>query len=985
VALAGLALLWGWEDYVRLSSAWFPALTTMKLNTVFGLSLSGVGLWLSASERAPGWARWATRLLGFVVASFGLATLWQAVSGIDLGVDRLFAHETMPSAGDRMSPNTALAFLLGGSALMLLDAPTRRGPWPSHVLSIGVLLLCLEVFVEYLYGLPLMVGAATYSRMALSTATMLTVVGIGTLLARPYGPLLEPVMNRTAAGSLARRLLVVAVVVPLAAGFVQGIGMRANLYDSALGSAALVVGIILLLIGFIWFHSRQLARVEEQAQEARAEQARLAARERAASYRAQVADRRLRDILQEIDAVVWEADADTLRVGFVSDQALKLLGHPIERWHAVPGSWLDLIHPEDRDRIADGLRAAAQAGGEHELEYRAVDAAARAVWLRHRFAVVRGPAGRAMLLRGLITDITARKQQERREAGGHSVTRVLADSTTLREAAPRIVRAICECLDWQVGALWGVDRESHTLRNIDLWHVPSVSVVEFREATREGSFSRGVGLPGRVWASRQPAWIPDVAADDNFPRAVVAAREGLHAAFGFPIKLGGEVLGVMEFFSPEIRDPEDGVLEMMESIGNQIGQFIERKRAEEALRTSEERLRSALDAERAARTDAEAANRAKDEFLAMLGHELRNPIGAISNSIRVLTNGELARERTDALHDIVARQTRTLTRLVDDLLDVSRLTSGKIALKREAVNLAEIAERCLVSLRAAQRVNLHEVALDTAPVWVDGDPTRLEQVLANLLENALKYTAAGGLISLRVAAQKGSAVVSVRDTGRGIEPEMISKIFDVFTQGPQSLDRAQGGLGIGLTLVKRLVELHGGEVEAKSSGLGHGSEFTVRLPLRAAAEIPRREAPARTTAPRRILVVEDYADARDAIRALLEQAGHSVELAGSGGEGVDKAVELRPDVALIDVGLPGLDGYEVARRIRRAPAGKDMLLIALTGYGQEHDRLRAREAGFDVHLVKPLDPAELSRALSSAEQHSEPAASPVVSVRVASA
>jgi len=1264
VALAGLALLWALDDYIALFAQWFPTLNAMKQNTAFGLTLAGLGLWLSASEREPRAARWLARLCGLSVAALGLAVLAQVLTGIDVGVDSLFA-DAAAAVPQPMNPNTALALLLAGIALTLLDVPVGRGPWPSQLLSLCVLLLCLEVLIEYLYGLPQMVGAASYARMPLSTAALLTVLGMGTLLARPRGPLLEPVMERNATGSLARRLLVVAVVVPLAVGFVQQMGLRADLYGSALGSAALVVCIILLLIAFIWFHSRQLARAEAQAHEARAEQGRLAAREHAASLRAQLADRRLRDIVQEIDAVVWEVDAETLRISFVSDQAVKLLGHAIERWYAVPGSWLDLIHSEDRQRVTDTLVDAAQGGGEQELEYRAIDGAGRTVWLRHRFAVVKGPAGRPQL-RGLITDITAGKQQERRAACRHTVTQVLAESATIREAAARIIRGVCECLDWQVGGVWAPESQSETLHNIDLWHVPTISIAEFDKQSRELSLSIGAGLQGRVWASGEPAWIPDVAADETFPRAEAAARAGLHAAFGFPIKLGDEVFGVMEFFSAQIRSPDADVLEMMGSIGERISQFIERRRNEEAVRTSEERLRFALDAartwtwdvhlqsgelrwsenaaqvlglgadvtdeqvsaalrsihpddrarvaqayldaldhnalfdveyrivraevterwaavrgralrdengqpmrmlgvatdvtelkrmemrlveetetvdmvnrigqmlraeldleklvqavtdaatrligarygamfydatgdepayrlytlagasreavagfgmprgtalfgptfrgegvvrlddvgkdprygrnqphhglplghfpvasylavpvvsrsgavlgglffahpeparftereeriavglaaqaavamdnarlyevERAARAEAEAANRAKDEFLAMLGHELRNPIGAISNSIRVLTNGQAGRERTDALHAIVARQTRTLGRLVDDLLDVSRLTSGKIVLKREPVNLAEVAERCLVALRAAQRMNLHEVALDAAAVWVEGDSTRLEQVLANLLENALKYTAAGGLIALRVCAEDGHAIVSVRDTGRGIEPEMIPRIFDVFTQGPQSLDRAQGGLGIGLTLVKRLVELHGGEVEAKSEGAGRGSEFIVRLPLHAALEVTPIE-PAEPTAPppRRILVIEDYADARDAVRALLEQAGHQVDLAASGREGVEKAVTLRPEVALIDVGLPGLDGYEVARRIRRAPAGKEMLLIALTGYGQEHDRRRALEAGFDVHLVKPLDPVELSRALVTVEPRIEAATSP---------
>ena len=358
----------------------------------------------------------------------------------------------------------------------------------------------------------------------------------------------------------------------------------------------------------------------------------------------------------------------------------------------------------------------------------------------------------------------------------------------------------------------------------------------------------------------------------------------------------------------------------------------------------------------------------------MLGHELRNPIGAISNSIRVLTNGELARERTDALHDIVARQTRTLTRLVDDLLDVSRLTSGKIALKREAVNLAEIAERCLVSLRAAQRVNLHEVALDTAPVWVDGDPTRLEQVLANLLENALKYTAAGGLISLRVAAHKGSAVVSVRDTGRGIEPEMISRIFDVFTQGPQSLDRAQGGLGIGLTLVKRLVELHGGEVEAKSSGqriwtlLGRPAPRSCTTAFTISLGTPEAMASATAKAAHRpLLKIKLGGDGDDERISAVRKAAPESELI------VDANEAWTPDN--LEYNLAACANAGVTLVEQPLPAGQDEALarikrpIAVCADESVHDRasLEGLRARYDAVNIKLDKTGGLTEALAMAD------------------
>jgi PAS domain S-box-containing protein len=367
----------------------------------------------------------------------------------------------------------------------------------------------------------------------------------------------------------------------------------------------------------------------------------------------------------------------------------------------------------------------------------------------------------------------------------------------------------------------------------------------------------------------------------------------------------------------------------------------ERRRAEEALR---------------------AADRAKDEFLAMLSHELRNPLGAIASAIRVLEGVARTNATAAHAHAVVDRQAAHLTRLVDDLLDVTRVTTGRIALDRRAVDLAAFVGRMVAAWRPPGR----RVTLDTTPVWVEADETRLEQILSNLLGNAVKFTPAGGSVAIRVAAEGDEAVVRVEDTGIGIPAELIDRIFDLFVQGERSPDRAQGGLGIGLTLVRRLVEQHGGRITATSGGVGRGSVFTVRLPA-IVAQAPVRE-PIASSAPagrRRILVVEDNEDAREMLRIVLEGEGHTVYEAADGQAAVAQTLSLAPDVALIDIGLPGLDGYEVARRVRAASAGTPITLVALTGYGRADDRRRAEEAGFDLHLVKPVNPVILAEVIAS--------------------
>jgi PAS domain S-box-containing protein len=365
--------------------------------------------------------------------------------------------------------------------------------------------------------------------------------------------------------------------------------------------------------------------------------------------------------------------------------------------------------------------------------------------------------------------------------------------------------------------------------------------------------------------------------------------------------------------------------------------------------------------------ETEAANRAKDQFLATLAHELRNPLAPILNALQALYRLGPASGEGNQLRDIIARQTRHLARLVDDLLDLSRVASGKVALERQAIDLRDVAARSLRALQASGRARLHEVLLDAhaEPVVVEGDPVRLEQVLGNLLDNAVKYSPEGGPVRLTVRDEGGQGVVSVEDRGIGIAPEMLEAIFQAFTQVDTSLDRPRGGLGLGLAVARGLVEQHGGRISAHSAGLGRGSEFVLQLPLAAAAPAapPEPASPGRT-AVRHIVVVEDYPDAREALRTLLTLDGHAVATAADGREGVELIRQLRPDVGLVDIGLPGLDGYEVAREVRAAPGGTGVYLIALTGYGQAYDRRRALEAGFDLHLVKPVDVGELSQALA---------------------
>ncbi|XLZ71865.1 response regulator [Massilia sp. SR12] len=375
------------------------------------------------------------------------------------------------------------------------------------------------------------------------------------------------------------------------------------------------------------------------------------------------------------------------------------------------------------------------------------------------------------------------------------------------------------------------------------------------------------------------------------------------------------------------------------------------------------------------RKSAERASHAKDEFLAMLGHELRNPLSAISSAASLIGLPGVAPDSVCHAKKIIQRQSRHLGRIVDDLLDLSRAMSGKILLNRLPLDLKALLHTTLETFHATGRLADYELVADIAPCWVNGDATRLEQVFSNLLDNALKYTPPGGRIEVIGEIDDGELTLSIHDSGVGIPADLLPQVFDVFVQGTSTLDRAQGGLGIGLALVRRLVELHGGNVYAESAGPGEGSTFTLHLPC--IEHVSESKAPPMDTSEQSkpaVLLVEDNDDGREMMAMMLSCYGYPVQHAADGFQGLATAVAARPDIALVDIGLPGIDGYEVARRMRANPDTHHIKLIALTGYGLADDQRRVMDAGFDMHLVKPVDVDQLLRAISECLARSPAAA-----------
>jgi PAS domain S-box-containing protein len=467
----------------------------------------------------------------------------------------------------------------------------------------------------------------------------------------------------------------------------------------------------------------------------------------------------------------------------------------------------------------------------------------------------------------------------------------------------------------------------------------------------------GVGLVARAIAERRALWTadildePSVVLTPEFRRGLAGA--GLHAVLAVPLQVKGEIIGVISTAHREIRTFSQAEIDLLQAFADQ---------AALAMRNVQLFAR-----EQTARAEAEAANRAKDQFLALLAHELRNPLAPIVTAAALLRRPDASAAVVAQSAGIVERQARNLARLLDDLLDVSRITRGRIELRMQTVSVADAVTSALEATRPLvdDRRQTVSIVLPAAPLHVQADPARLEQIIVNVLNNASRYTPPEGAISVVLSEERGEAVLRIRDTGVGMAEDVLPRIFELFVQGDQSLAHTSGGLGIGLTLVHRLVTLHHGRVQAHSDGPGRGSLFTIALPLSetSAASAPVVAVPARGPAAA-VLLIEDNADARQSLRTLLEREGHRVDEAADGASGLARAEATEPDIVLIDIGLPSMDGYEVARRIR-ARRGATPILVAITGYGQADDRRRALEAGFDAHLTKPVFPDHLSQVLAT--------------------
>jgi PAS domain S-box-containing protein len=616
----------------------------------------------------------------------------------------------------------------------------------------------------------------------------------------------------------------------------------------------------------------------------------------------------------------------------------------------------DVTHPGDVPILRDAFDRLVAGGQSFDLDKRCLRPDGGTVWSSNSVSLVRDNRGVAQHVIAIVVDITERKIAEEHNRFLAEVSERLAELTdqasTLQKVAGAVVPAVA---DWCAVDL--VDEEGNHKR-IASSHVDP-SKAELLHPLSEPSANPDASTVRRVLSTRQAELIPDLS------EAVVGRRGGdekrLQAlrSFGLrsyvcvPLMLRDRMLGTLAIgMGSSGRRYNERDLVVAVELGRRVSIAVENANLYQAIQ--------------------QAAKR-KDEFLATLAHELRNPLAPLTNSLQILRTSDSGSDLASKARGMMERQVSQLRRLVDDLLDVSRIDTGKMELRKEPILLSTVVRNAVEAVRESLEAE-HKLAisLPSGDVWLHADPARLAQVLTNLLDNAEKYTPAGGRVALEAIEAGDEISIAVTDTGIGISPEMLHRIFDMFIQGDNSFERAYGGLGIGLTLVKRLVEMHDGRISAESEGPGKGSRFIVRLPrLTEAAQAARRPAEQPDSGPQppgrklTVLVVDDNRDSATSLAMLLDAMGHSVHTAYDGPGALEAAGQHRPDIIFLDIGLPGISGYDVARKLRQDEANRQMQVVALSGYGTAQDMQRSAQSGFDLHVVKPIDIAHLNKIVSA--------------------
>ena len=922
--VGGLISFFGWAANIQRLTDWYNNGISIQPNATVAVTCAGLAvLLLLRGDRR------ASAVLGVIVGFIGLTALVQYFVAVDfsrLNTLLMFGREWgrvgVMDPG-RMGPPGAMCWMLLGLTLVLAS-----GLWPSlnravpriamATLAIGALSIA-----GYFYGASRLYSIPYLTVIAFQTATFIAAVSVAIIASVPEQAPTRWFLDPGPAGVVARQTVPLIILFPILAGWLRLWGEKSGWYDTSFGTAVLVIILIILLLSVL---SRTLRTISQHETALRASERRMAA------------------TLESITDGFVTLDRDG-RFRFANPEAGRMLNR-------TPSDFIGRrvadVFPQSVG--ADAFQALERASREQVT----VDSESYVPALQRWFAYRVYPSGDGDIA-VYFQDVTDRKRvQEERAKDLAGLARLQTLSTKLvqrgdlRSLLSEILAAAADLTGTTKGNIQFHDHDTKQLRIFVHQGLGEEFVRHFVNQGAPQGCDRAARKLERVICE-------DVEADPDWEGTEglgVLLADGIRGFQSTPlISREGRLLGVLSTHTTTPYRPTERELRHLDLLARMAADFIERSQSEVALRD---------------------ADRAKDEFLAMLAHELRSPLAPVQNAVHLLKAWTDGDERLRNTTGMLTRQVAQLVRLVDDLVDVSRITRGKIDLVRQPVDVSTVVRQAIETVEPIVRQKRQElhVVMPSVPTVLEADATRLTQIVANMLTNASKYSPVGARVELTVErSDNGEVAIRVRDNGIGISAEHLPHIFDLFMQGDSSLERSAGGLGIGLTLVKTLVELHGGTITAHSEGRGKGSEFVVRLPAmheagaNGAQAVPPRVTPG-ALSPRRVLVVDDNEDGAASLASILSMSGHATYTAHDGEAAVEMADRYRPDVVLLDIGLPKLNGYEACRRIREQPWGKGMLLVAVTGWGADSYRQRSSEAGFDTHLVKPVDADALSRVLA---------------------
>jgi signal transduction histidine kinase/CheY-like chemotaxis protein/PAS domain-containing protein len=956
----GAAALLGWIFDVELLKRIHPALVTMKANTAVCLMLVAFSVFLLQDSSASKPRRIIGLLFGAIVATVGLITLSEHIFGWNTGLDQLLFYESQAEAGvsfpGRMGVAASLNFSLLGIALAFLDARSERWFRLANVSVLLVVTITLLVFLYYFYGIEQGEPIAFYFTIALHTVVAFLSLSVSVLLARPDRGLTAALLGNSSGAIVARRMLPAFLVVILL-GWIRTISRNSGLISPGFATASFVVGVLLLLGVLIWLTALSLNRTDRE--------------RRIVDLALRNSEARLTALLEQLPVGIGLTDREgrfliknSRLSNFVTDRPPSLDPLSVARWRAWNAEGRLLDPPEWPG--ARALRGESVSPG-CEMLYTTDDG--KQLWTRVASVPFRDQAGE---LSGVIVVVQDIDEQRRAEHRLEVLFRVSELIRTLHEPY-QLSYAVAEILGSHLKVRRCLFNETDVERDLEIVHrdyvdgVASVSG-EHRISEYSSITSHEMQL-GKTVVNNDSKTDPRTAAD--YQRSYEPNGERAYVAV--PLMREGRWVASLWASVDEPRQWTKEEVSLLQAVAERTWTAIGKLRAED----ERERL---LQSVQEARDAAEKANQLKDEFLATLSHELRNPLNVILGYSELLLRMHEIEQSPRLLQmgEALRRNAQSQSQLINDLLDLSRLQRGKISLNQETVSLPAIIDNAVETVRTDAARKGVEIILQASDqlLLVEGDRLRLQQIAWNILNNAVKFTPAGGRIEISLSSDGDSAVLIVSDTGQGIDPSFLPHVFEMFRQADGSNRRRHGGLGIGLALVRQLVQLHGGAISVESAGSNQGSRFTVRLPLLCEtaplAVASSGAVDLAVLSQTSFLVLDDSEDSIAMLEELLKLAGAHVVTATNGADALRIASENEFDVILSDISMPEMDGFEFLQRLREIDGRQDVPVVAITGFGRSDDIERARAAGFYSHLTKPLDLQALTVVLEQIAKERPP-------------